>query len=500
MLSEIRVFVAILLLWGCVFSSLGKDHSTAGRSRRQTSVVNQRRVCFYGGWSRERLGAGRFDASFINGTLCTHVVYAFAKIVNGIMVPDNNDSAQEEVYYAELQAVRNQYPHLKILLSVGGWLLGSGPFSSFARNYSQRLTFASHALADLRRWGFDGLDVNWEYPGSRYGSSAMDKVNYVELLKDIYFAFEVEGMMTGLQRLLLTATVPAGRIAIDNGFNIPEISNWLDFVIIMTYDYHGSWLHSPTGHNAPLYPEEQEVNKELNVDWSVMYWIKHGYPPEHIVLGLAAYGRTYTLYNGNWTHIGAPAAGGGGMGDYTKTDGINAYYEICSKLDNGYSLVWNDAQKVHYAFNNQTMDWVGFDSPKSIAIKTKYAMSLGLGGIMMWSLDLDDFGGSFCNQSQYPLLTAAYLVQTSNLTVEAVEKIYPMDGTVYQPKVRPECTLNFTCPEIHGLYPHPCPDSCDRFIHCAFYRPNEKMCPPGLLYSKELQWCEYPWMVTCTTF
>jgi hypothetical protein len=92
---------------------------------------------------------------------------------------------------------------------------------------------------------------------------------------------------------------------------------------------------------------------------------------------------------------------------------FQAYFEICEKLkDNSWKYVWNDQQEVPYAYSNEVftapsapLEWVGFDDVRSIEVKVKYIMNKGLGGAMLWALDMDDFTGDFCNQGKYPLLT-----------------------------------------------------------------------------------------------
>jgi len=76
-----------------------------------------------------------------------------------------------------------------------------------------------------------------------------------------------------------------------------------------------------------------------------------------------------------------------------------------------WKYVWIEQQKVPFAYSNEVLsnpsaqiDWVGFDDVQSIAVKAKYILDNNLGGGMLWSLDMDDFTGSFCNQGKYPIL------------------------------------------------------------------------------------------------
>ena len=84
--------------------------------------------------------------------------------------------------YGRFNNLKTQNPNLKTLLAVGGWTAGSAPFSTLAASSTLRKNFATASAAYLRTYGFDGLDMDWEYPALR-GGAAADKANFVLLLK-----------------------------------------------------------------------------------------------------------------------------------------------------------------------------------------------------------------------------------------------------------------------------------------------------------------------------
>lgn len=79
-------------------------------------------------------------------------------------------------------------PNLKVLAVVGGWNEGSTKYSAMAGDANKRQVFIQSTLEFILEHGFDGLDLDWEYPGQR-GGSAQDKINFVTLLKEIQTAY-----------------------------------------------------------------------------------------------------------------------------------------------------------------------------------------------------------------------------------------------------------------------------------------------------------------------
>ena len=178
----------------------------------------------------------------------------------------------------------------------------------------------------------------------------------------------------------------------------------------MAYDYHGSW-NKNTGHNSPLFARQGQTGDQLllNQEATIDAWIELGAKAEKLVLGLAMYGRTFTLKTKKMNGMNAPSTDAGQSGPYTQAPGFLSYYEICNLMTNdGWTKEWNDEQKIPYAFKDD--QWVGFDDPESIRLKCDYAVKRKLAGAMIWSLDLDDFTGSFCSEGKYPLLRSIKVI------------------------------------------------------------------------------------------
>ncbi|XP_050554383.1 probable chitinase 2 isoform X1 [Spodoptera frugiperda] len=363
-------------------------------------------ICYYGTWATYRDGLGKFDVENIDPHLCTHLIYAFAGIDDEgtlraldpwLDLPDGGGRDN----FGKFNALKKKNPSLKTLLAVGGWNEGSAKYSKMAANSTLRNNFITSALNMITKHGFDGLDMDWEYPNRRdtvHGQNDID--NFTTLLKEIKAVFDQQG-------LLLTAAVSSVRSAASQSYNVAEISKYLDMVHIMTYDMHGSW-DPVTGHNAPIHQGEGDegVNPEelFNVEQSLKYWIGAGCPPEKIALGVPFYGRSFTLQDANRNGVKAPAAGAGISGPYTATAGSIGYNEFCQKLQTEpWTQRYDSLAKVPYAVNGK--DWVTYDDPDSITAKVNYAKSLGINKIMIWSIETDDFHG-VCGKGNNPLLNA----------------------------------------------------------------------------------------------
>uniref|UniRef100_A0A1A9Z6A5 chitinase n=1 Tax=Glossina pallidipes TaxID=7398 RepID=A0A1A9Z6A5_GLOPL len=368
-------------------------------------------VCYYTNWSVYRPGTAKFNPQNINPYLCTHLIYAFGGFTkDNQMKPFDKYQDIEQGGYAKFTGLKTYNKQLKTMIAIGGWNEASSRFSPLVANPERRQKFIKNILKFLRQNHFDGIDLDWEYPAHREGGKPGDRDNYAQFVQELRAEFERESEKTGRQRLLLTMAVPAGIEYIEKGYDIPKLNKYLDWFNVLTYDFHSS--HEPSvNHHAPLYPleEDSEYNydAELNIDYSIKYYLKAGADRNKLVLGIPTYGRSYTLINEESTEIGAPAEGPGEQGDATREKGYLAFYEICNNIkeDPDWEVVQPNINAMGpYAYRRT--QWVGYDDEAIVRKKAQYVVEHGLGGIMFWSIDNDDFRGT-CTGKPYPLIEAA---------------------------------------------------------------------------------------------
>ncbi|XP_050301740.1 mucin-4-like isoform X2 [Anthonomus grandis grandis] len=396
-------------------------------------------VCYYTNWSIYRPGQAKFSPQNINPYLCTHLIYAFGGFTKeNTLKPFDKYQDIEKGGYAKFTGLKTYNKNLKTMIAIGGWNEGSSRFSPMVASADRRKELVRNAVKFLRQNHFDGLDLDWEYPSFRDGGKPRDRDNYAQLVKELREEFERESEKTGRPRLLLTMAVPAGIEYINKGYDVPKLTKYLDWMNILSYDYHSAY-EPAVNHHAPLYPleEENEYNydTELNIDYTIKHYLKLGADPNKLVLGIPTYGRSYTLFNPDAYEIGSPADGPGNMGEYTRENGYLAYYEICEYIKEQDWEVEDPNPEAMGPIAFKENQWVGYDDENIVRKKAEYVVENKLGGIMFWAIDNDDFRGT-CHGKPYPLIEAAKEAMLNAYGITEENLISPPSKPTKRPKTK----------------------------------------------------------------
>ncbi|ARA94030.1 hypothetical protein AWN76_013290 [Rhodothermaceae bacterium RA] len=305
----------------------------------------------------------------------THVNYAFANVRDDAVVLEH---PEDPARLAALTALRDRHPHLRILLSVGGWAW-SEHFSDAALTEESRQTFARSAVALVTRHHLDGLDIDWEYPGQPGEDNVFrpkDRENFTLLLQTLREHLDAQARQDGRpadRPYELTIAAAAGETYLEHT-DMRAAAAYLDFVNLMTYDFHGPWTER-TGHHANLYPPADVVAPSGAAAVEAM--MRAGVPADKIVLGAAFYGR-------------------GWRGVHPEHNGLHQPYEgpsvsypfhalAAEYIDrNGFVRHWDEAARAPYLWHPDSLVFISYEDEASLREKAAYVHEHGLGGVMYW--------------------------------------------------------------------------------------------------------------------
>ncbi|MFD0673134.1 glycosyl hydrolase family 18 protein [Cohnella sp. GCM10027633] len=323
----------------------------------------------------------------------THLNYAFANISGGQVVLGDADT--DVASFKQLKQAKSANPRLRTLISVGGWTW-SGQFSDIAYTASARKKFAASAVAFIRQYGFDGVDLDWEYPvAGGLPENKMrkeDKTNFTLLLQELRDQLDAAEKSDGREYLL---TIAAGAFpAYLKNVEIAKIVSLVDWMNLMTYDFHGDW-DDKSGHLSALYADSAGPGGKLatdNDDAIVNLYLKAGVPASKLVLGVPFYGRSWTscdaTNNGLYQACDGPTRKMYSYEDLKQQGWINA---------NGFVRYWNADAKAPYLYKKTTGTFVTYEDAESIGYKASYVKSKKLGGAMIWELTQDDSSRTLLN-------------------------------------------------------------------------------------------------------
>jgi chitinase len=117
----------------------------------------------------------------------------------------------------------------------------SQEFSEMVRTFHTREAFIRDSIKFLRLHNFDGIDLDWEFPGERGGDRMLDKPNLTAFVKELRSAINNEPLAASMEKLILSAAVSSSKKVIDQGYEVREFVKELDWINLMAFDFQGSW-------------------------------------------------------------------------------------------------------------------------------------------------------------------------------------------------------------------------------------------------------------------
>ncbi|KAJ6007241.1 hypothetical protein N7540_011217 [Penicillium herquei] len=412
------------------------------------------------GYNDETALCDYLDPSQIPIQALTGVNYAFAYITPGTytIVPMSGYSDDLFIRVANIKASN---PDAKVWLSVGGWSFSDNGtttqavFGDIASTILKRAQFGANLLKFMVQYGFDGVDIDWEYPGAPdRGGQAEDVANYPLLLQMLQYQFKVAGKDFGI-----SITAPTSYWYL-RWFDLTNIVKYVDYINLMSYDLHGVWDSTdPIGPYVYAHTNLTDIDAALSLFW------RNNIDPLKINLGLAFYGRSFELKDPSCMTPGCEFNGPGKAGGCTNTAGILSYAEIEDIINSNpdsIPVVYDPVAGVNYLVYGDN-NWVSFDDKTTFQQKIDFANANGLNGLFIWAIDMDD--------SSFTALKA-------------------VTGTDLEPTVGPSETIGNW--NVNDCFTTPCGVDCAEGFKTMTelnYNDNGQACSKGLTRSL----CCAPW-------
>ncbi len=317
----------------------------------------------------------------------TQINYAFAGISDAGEIALLDPWADTQVPYPgsdqpgnfhQLQLLKAAHPSLQTLISIGGWS-ASGKFSDVALTPESREKFARSVVDFIQRYGFDGVDIDWEFPT---GGGADGNVERPEDVDNFVLLLQALRDQLDAGHYLLTIAAGSGKSAYQP-LDWARIAPLLDWINVMTYDFVGAWS-AVTGFNAPLYNSTPNPPEAGSVDQTLSDLLALGIPADKLVMGVPFYGRAFAGAAPENHGLHQPFAG-----VPEGTDGAVVYRDLAANQIATYPRYWDAAAQVPWLYDPATQTMISYDDPESLALKAQYVRDHDLGGIMIWALNQD---------------------------------------------------------------------------------------------------------------
>ena len=391
-----------------------------------TSNVNKNIIMYFPNWgvyseSHNNLTVG--DIPWDKVTVINHAFFTVSKDFKlestdkdadfEKSFPNSEGWDQEQLrgHIGEYKYYKSKYPNVKVLISVGGWTRGEN-FHDMAKTKENRKIFIDSIIDFLKKYPFiDGIDIDWEYPGENRQKDPNDeydkgcpggpedKENFTLLLKEIRQAYKDNNL-------------PDKMLTIANTGNYEKLQlqepdkyiEYLDFINVMTYDFHGAF-EKQTNHHAPIYYNEDDPTRYNKYTFCAedalkMYVKEYNIPTEKLNVGSPFYSRGWSEVDDSTGTNGlfstATKAYKGSWDSVTSPGGQIPWFQI-KEMENkdGWKKYWDDKAKVPYLYNKSSKSMITYEDEKSLKERCNFVIKNNYGGIIVWEITGDDKDKNF---------------------------------------------------------------------------------------------------------
>ncbi|WP_318374959.1 glycosyl hydrolase family 18 protein [Enterobacter sp.] len=358
------------------------------QNQQKAKVAGQRKIYGYfpewGVYDAHR----NFTPDKIDYSMITHLNYGFGIVKNGEVI--THDTEQGPGLMRDLDK-RTEAAGVTNIISIGGWNNSlEGEFETATATDAGVEKLANSIVNYMLTWGFDGVDVDWEYPDTE-----ADKGQFTKLIKSLRSKLDDQGIKDD-KYYQLSAAVTASHSKMQY-INLAENTALLDSVNVMAYDFHGAF-DPITGHNAPLHANSKDEDQKFNAASAMAeYATTWKVPKNKLMMGIPWYGRGWGNVEPTEIVKGLPglfapgtATVHGAWDDDGQFTGTNPWYRLKEMLASGdYTRYWDPEAMVPYLYNSKTKEFFTYDDPQSVREKVNYIKQQQFGGAIVWDLSGD---------------------------------------------------------------------------------------------------------------